>query len=127
MKLTQEYVIYTPRYRVKGSSEITRRVLGGKVGIWKQVSNFRCICEIDGNVTGKEMRFVFYEGDVDVGVLRKTHWCMTEFITMNQDEAGFAICKVREEATRALDDTSSDDYQEEENEDESEDDDSDEE
>nr|GFA62929.1 NAC transcription factor 25 [Tanacetum cinerariifolium] len=59
--------------------------------------------------------------------IRKTHWCMTEFITMNQDEAGFAICKVREEATRALDDTFSDDYQEEENEDESEDDDSDEE
>nr|GFA62928.1 NAC transcription factor 25 [Tanacetum cinerariifolium] len=69
IKRTDEYVIYTPRYRVKGSSDINRRVLGGKIGIWKQVSYFRCICEIDGNVAGKEMRFVFYEGDVDFGVL----------------------------------------------------------
>ncbi|GKB39438.1 NAC transcription factor 25 [Tanacetum coccineum] len=107
MKLTQEYVIHTPRYRVKGSSKITRRVLGGKVGIWKQVSNYEYRCDNVGNAIGKVTSFVFFEGDVDVGVLRKTDWCMTEFITMNQDEAGFAICKVRD-AAHALDDTSSD-------------------
>ncbi|PWA71076.1 hypothetical protein CTI12_AA285170 [Artemisia annua] len=104
IKQTQEHVIYTPRYRVKGSStQITRRVLGGKVGIWKQVSDFGYICEILGeNAIGREMRFVFYEGDVDdVGLVRKTDWCMTEFITLNEDEGGFAICKVGEDAARA--------------------------
>ncbi|GKA28754.1 NAC transcription factor 25 [Tanacetum coccineum] len=127
LKLTQEYVIYTPRYRVKGSTEIGRRVLGGKVGIWKQVSNYQYRCDDVGNAIGKVVSFVFFEGGVDVGVLRKTDWCMTEFTTMNENEGGFAICKVREEAARSLDDTSSDDKEEEENEDESEDDDSDEE
>ncbi|GKB29710.1 hypothetical protein Tco_0869111 [Tanacetum coccineum] len=47
-------------------------------------------------------------------------------IGCDDNEGGFAICKVREEAARSLDDTSSDDEEEEENEDESEDDDSDE-
>ncbi|GKD18929.1 hypothetical protein Tco_1208087 [Tanacetum coccineum] len=47
------YVIYTPRYRVKGSTEIGRRVLGGKVGIWKQVSNYQYRCDDVGNAIGK--------------------------------------------------------------------------
>ncbi|PWA71072.1 NAC domain-containing protein 83 [Artemisia annua] len=98
IKQTQEHVIYTPR-------EINRLVLGGKVGIWKQVSDFGYVVKIDGNdgnVIGREMRFVFYEGDVvDVGVVRKTDWCMTEFITLNEDEGGFAICKVGEDAAWA--------------------------
>nr|GEX47894.1 NAC transcription factor 25 [Tanacetum cinerariifolium] len=101
LRLPHEPTIYTPRYPVKGSSEIVRRVLGGKIGIWKQVSNYQYRCDDVGNAIGKVMSFVFYEGDVDVGVLRKTHW---------------------EEAARSLDDTSCDDEEEEENEDESEDD-----
>ncbi|PWA71074.1 hypothetical protein CTI12_AA285150 [Artemisia annua] len=92
------------------------------------VSDFGYVVKIDGNdgnVIGREMRFVFYEGDVDVvGVVRKTDWYMTEFVTLNEDEGGFAICKVGEDAARAVDDFSSDEYEEmsEESEDDNEDD-----
>nr|GEX00917.1 hypothetical protein [Tanacetum cinerariifolium] len=87
-------------------SEITRRVLGRKAGIWKQVSIYEYSCDNIGDAIGKVMSFVFFERDVDVGVFSKTHWCITEFITMNEDEAEFSICKVRD-AVHALDDSSS--------------------
>ncbi|PWA39273.1 hypothetical protein CTI12_AA573300 [Artemisia annua] len=98
IKRTKEHVIYTPRYRATGSTHITRRVLGGRVGIWKQVSNFGYVVKIDGsdgNVVGREMRFVFYEGDVNVGLVRKTDWYMTEFTNMDGDDDEFSICKLK--------------------------------
>ncbi|PWA71073.1 transcription factor JUNGBRUNNEN 1 [Artemisia annua] len=53
IKRTKEHVIYTPRHRITGSTQITRRVLGGKVGIWKQVSDFECRCDENGKAVGK--------------------------------------------------------------------------